>query len=362
MDTNFYKLTVNGITQETNDTVSISLEVPAELKATFAYKQGQYLTLRFDIKGNEVRRAYSMSSSPQEEDLTVSVKRVKGGVVSNHIADQLTIGSEIEVMPPQGRFYTHLEETQRKTYYLFAAGSGITPLMSILKTVLEAEPQSIVHLIYGNRSEQDIIFKDQLAGLANRYQHQLYVTHVLSQPRREKSGLFGMFQKGTLSWQGEIGRISKAFVLKYMEENPSNTKESSYFVCGPGGMIDEVEATLLSQSIEKKHILTERFTSAAPKAAPLSAGAAMLVVTLKKEVFELEIPAKKTILEALIADKKNPPYSCTSGACSSCMAKVISGTVTMDACYALDDDEVAAGYILTCQARPTSSSVEIIFE
>ena len=199
MDTNFYKLTVNGITQETNDTVSISLEVPAELKATFAYKQGQYLTLRFDIKGNEVRRAYSMSSSPQEEDLTVSVKRVKGGVVSNHIADQLTIGSEIEVMPPQGRFYTHLEETQRKTYYLFAAGSGITPLMSILKTVLEAEPQSIVHLIYGNRSEQDIIFKDQLAGLANRYQHQLYVTHVLSQPRREKSGLFGMFQKGTLS-------------------------------------------------------------------------------------------------------------------------------------------------------------------
>lgn len=361
MDTNFYTLTVNGITQETEDTVSVSFEVPLELKNTFAYKQGQYLTLKFMIKGKEERRAYSMSSSPMETDLTVSVKRVKKGLVSNHIADQLTIGSRVDVMPPQGRFYTYLEESQRKTYYFFAAGSGITPLMSTLKTILEAEPQSIIHLIYGNRSEQEIIFKDQLGGLSSRYQHQLFVTHVLSQPRREKSGLFGMFSKGTLTWQGETGRITKGFALKYLAENPSNTKESVYMICGPGGMIEDVEAALESLNIDKKDVHAERFT-AAPKKASVATGTHTVVVTLNKQIMEIEVPAKKTILEALIAEKKNPPYSCTSGACSSCMAKVVSGTVSMDACYALDDDEVAAGYILTCQAHPTSEGVEIIFE
>src|SRR6056297_993383 len=202
-DTSFYDLKIKGIKEETPKTKSYTFEVPTELSNKFAYKQGQYLTLRFDIEGQDARRSYSMSSSPLEDHLTVTVKRVKNGLVSNYMADSLQVGDTVRVMPPDGRFYTKLDGDQKKAYYLFAAGSGITPLMSILKTILEKEPLSTVHLLYGNRNEDCIIFEDALKRLDAEYKGQLHTTFILSQPlRTRKGGIGGFFAKGKTNWTG----------------------------------------------------------------------------------------------------------------------------------------------------------------
>ena len=365
MSKTFHKLKVHEVVKETEDAVSLFFEVPETLRDEFVYTQGQHLTLRFFLKGKEARRAYSMCSSPLEPHLAVTVKRVKGGLVSNYINDHVKAGDEIEVLPPEGRFFTPLDPDQRKTYYLFGAGSGITPLFSILKTILEQEPQSTVFLLYGNRSEETILFREQLAQLAQRYKGQLFVEHTLSNPRREKGkGLAGLFSKGTLSWEGRTGRIDDKMVAAFLAENTLRSREAVYFVCGPGNMIEAVEKSLQKQGIDKKLIHTEHFTSNLPADAPRIQGqdGAHVSVTLNSQHIEISVPAGKTILHALIDNKYDPPYSCTSGACSTCMAKVLSGSVKMDACYALDDDEVAQGYILTCQSHPTSTEVKISYD
>lgn len=362
MNTQFYSLKISNIKKETDDAVSVSFEVPESLKDTFTYTQGQYLTLKFDIRGNEVRRAYSMSSSPLEKDLTVTVKRVSKGLVSNHIADNLKVGDSVEIMPPAGRFFTPLDVTNRKHYYLIAAGSGITPIMSIIKTIMEAEPQSVVNLLYGNRSEESIIFREQLDLLQTKYANQLYVEHILSRPKGQKSGsIFSMFQKSTLSWQGKTGRISTEVLEKWLEENPPVHKVSEYFICGPNDMMETVEQFLHARQTDKKHIHAEHFSAVTTEKTENMAGST-LKVQLRGEEIKLTAVPGKTILDMLIALKKDPPYSCTSGACSTCMAKVTKGTVKMDACFALDEDEIKAGYVLTCQAHPTSAEVEIVFE
>lgn len=366
MSKSFHSLRVKNIIQETPDAVTLVFELPENLVAAFHYTQGQYLTLRFQLAGKEERRSYSMCSSPLDADLAVTVKKVKGGKVSNHIHNQVKVGSMVEVMVPEGRFFTKLDDEQKKNYYLFGAGSGITPLMSTLKTILEKEPMSFVFLLYGNRNEEEIIFKAELKRLAQRYEGQLHVEYVLSQPLREKpKGLGGLFSKGKTTWEGKTGRVDAGTASKFLQEYPPRHKQSEYFLCGPGSMIESVEKILLAANVDKKNIHHEYFSSpdGAASTAPIAGVAgAKLIATLDGKRFETTVPAGKHILFALLDAKADAPYSCTSGACATCMAKVLKGEVKMDACYALDESEVKNGFILTCQAHPVSPEVEVTFD
>ncbi len=366
MHHSFHKLPIRSVTRETADTVTLRFGIPDDLKAAFTYTQGQYVTLRFQLAGQEERRSYSMSSSPLEDGLAITVKKVKGGKVSGWIHDNLAAGDEVEVMGPEGRFHTPLSDEQQKNYYLIGAGSGITPLLSILKTILEREPMSYVFLLYGSRTEEDIIFREQLEVLSRRFEGQLSVEHILSQPRREKSkGLGGLFSKGRLSWAGRTGRIGARELSQWLAENPPRHKVSEYFVCGPGNMIASVEKALADSGVDKRHIHREYFSP--PDSAPVpgraeKAEGTRLTAVLDGKTYETDVPAGKTLLFAVIDAGGDAPYSCTSGACATCMAKVLDGEVRMDACYALDETEIASGLILACQAHAVTPAVSITFD
>ncbi|MFN0216747.1 MAG: FAD-binding oxidoreductase [Saprospiraceae bacterium] len=365
----FFELKIKSKTAETADTTTIELEIPDELRDLFSYKQGQYITIRLHIKGQELRRSYSMSSSPLENRLAVTVKKVAGGKASTYLHDQAQVGDTLEIAAPAGRFYSELNADKRHTYYLFAAGSGITPLMSIIKTTLESEPMSAIFLLYGSRNEESIIFRDALDSLSERYAGQLHIEHVLSQPKKESTGggLFGVFKKSTTNWQGKIGRITGRLANTFLDENMPHGPETDciYFICGPGDMTESVKTSLLGREIDSKQIHTEHFVNATHVPGEIGDGASggkRMIVQLKGERIEMPLPEGATILDVLVKAKHDPPYSCTAGACSTCMAKLISGKVKMDACYALDDEEVKAGYILTCQSHPETDLVELTYD
>ena len=361
----FYPLRVTRMQPETEQAVSVYFDLPESDRTAFNYRAGQYLTLKFTIDGKEQRRAYSMCSAPHQDELAVTVKKVKGGVVSNYIADRLKPGDTVEVMPPMGRFLADVDPAARRRYYLFGAGSGITPLMSILRSVLEREPKSEVILLYGNRDEDNIIFKDQLDTLERKYAGQLTVEHTLSRPKKYATkGIKGLFKPKHTRWEGAKGRIDRGALTDFLRRHPAEGRECRYYVCGPGEMIDNVEASLLGHGISEKLIHVERFVSANSSANSKTEHkqGGTVNVKLNKETVVVELEAGQTILDGLLKAGHTPPYSCLAGACSTCMARVDKGGVKMDVCYALDDSEVEEGYVLTCQAHPTTPEVDVDFD
>jgi ring-1,2-phenylacetyl-CoA epoxidase subunit PaaE len=364
MSTHFHPLEVEDIIRETPEAVSIVFRLPEELKEEYAYKQGQYLTLRMPMPEGEVRRSYSMSSSPLEEKMTITVKKVTGGLMSTYLCEQMKVGDKMDIGLPEGRFFTPLHPENRKQYYLFAAGSGITPIMSILKTILEVEPLSRIYLLYGNRTEDSTIFKVQLEDLAKKYRDQFFVQFLLSSVENQpKKSFLSRFTSN----KGDNGRINPTSIDTFFKEYPVE-QQPEFFICGPGEMIVAAENHLKNKGFSNKQIHKEYFST--PGTAPVfsapvkstGSDSYSAIISLDGSVHHLHLPTNKTILEGLIQQKLDPPYSCTSGACSSCMAKLLSGEVKMDSCLALDESEIQAGYILTCQARVKSEEIEISYE
>ena len=367
-DTNFYDLTVKSVDAATDQAVVVTFDVPADLKDKYAYEAGQYLTVKFEINGKEERRAYSLCSAPGiDNDLKIGVKRVKGGKVSNHICDRVKVGDKVSVMQPQGLFLAKTNADNKKDYYLFGGGSGITPLLSILKTVAEQEPKSRVFLYYQNKNEDSIMFKEELATLEKRYQGQVLVKHILDEPKTEKKGgVLGLFAKKIILWDGEVGRIDVSRTTKFINENQiGDGRLEEFYLCGPEGMMISVEAALKNKGIDSKHIHREVFLSASAKPSDFgenSGGGATVIATISGKEYTVVLKPKESILEGLMRLDADPPFSCMSGACSTCMAKVKNGSAKMERCLALDDSEVQAGYILTCSAVPTTEVVEITYD
>jgi ring-1,2-phenylacetyl-CoA epoxidase subunit PaaE len=365
MSSTFYPLKVDQIIKDADDAVIVYFEIPAAHTSEFEFLAGQYISLKIFHKEKEYRRAYSICSSPKSNKLGIAVKLVEKGLVSTYIHSQLKEGDIVECMKPEGKFIVEAESTKVRDHYFIAAGSGITPIISMVETLLEDEPQSRVYLIFGNRNEDGIMFKDKIDDMAHHYKGQFFVQHILSKPKQSKpAGIGGFFKKPSISWKGLVGRIRAKVFDEFLEEHPASSSDSQFYLCGPGEMIEKMKAHLMSTDISSERIHTEYFTNPdSPN--PIiehSSELRQIKVHLEDQVVEIEMTPEKTILEALIDNNYDPPYSCTSGACSTCVAKIIEGEAKMDVCYALEDDEVEDGYILTCQARPISSSLEIKYE
>lgn len=353
--TRFYPLRVSDIRRETPDTVSVAFDVPETLRDTFRFTQGQYLTLRTEIGGEEVRRSYSICTGTDEGELRVAIKKVEGGLFGTFASERLQVGDTLESMAPTGRFYTALDPAHRNLYVAFAAGSGITPVMSILKTTLKQEPQSRFILFYGNRSFDHIIFREQLDELKNRYPDRLAVHHVLS---RESLGS-DLFR----------GRIDGEKCASYARLLFRAEDVDAYFLCGPEEMIFGVKDTLAELGVDPKRVHFELFTTSGAKKTAQTAAAAKDVfdasITVIQDGTRLDFNLTSdgsTLLDAAMRAGADLPFSCKGGVCSTCKAKVLEGEVNMEVNYGLEPDEVAAGYVLTCQAHPKTKRVVVSFD
>lgn len=349
----FHKLKILAVDNPIKEATTITFDVPSHLYESFNYFPGQYLIIKFIVNGGEARRSYSLNSCPfKGEALQVTVKRVKDGLVSNFVGDHLKVGDELEVMIPQGRFYADIKEDAYKTYFLFAAGSGVTPIISILKSVLIASPNSVVNFFYGNTNKDTIIFKSELDDLQNRYPERLQIVYTLSDPK-----VWSSWDQ----WKGRKGRIDAEAVEWFITNHPPIAQSTEYYVCGPGAMNVGVRNTLIGLGIPKELVHIEQFGGniEALNTDIEAVDNAQLSVSLNGQSHELIVPKGKTILQVLKDTNVKPPYSCESGVCATCVAKVTKGKAEMKACMALEDEEIAKGMVLTCQALPVTDKISI---
>jgi ring-1,2-phenylacetyl-CoA epoxidase subunit PaaE len=349
----FNPLQVIDVVRETPDAVSIAFKVPDHLRKDYTFKQGQYLTLKLKINEEELRRSYSICSSYDENELRVAVKKVKDGKVSTHIFHNIKNGDVIDVMTPMGNFYTEMNPAHKKTYVLFAGGSGITPMFSILKTVLKDEPHSRIILFYGNNDESSIIFKKKIEELAVAHADRLNILHILCQPPAgHPEQLTGLMTK----------EKNIALIKDYVNPDASN----EYFICGPGPMMDNVVAALKELKIDETKIHIEYFsTPVNPEDVKPSADiakGAIATIIIDGEEHEIELKEDESILEAALRVGLDAPYACQGGSCCTCRALLQAGKVEMAVNYALSPAEVKQGFILTCQSRPTTPSVLVNYD
>ena len=357
MSVSFHSLTVADVADETAEARSIRFEIPEELRETFKFKPGQHLTLKAEIGGEEIRRNYSLCVAPQDNQVTVTVKRISGGAFSNWANDNLKPGMAIEVLAPHGSFTWDFEPGAANHYVGFAGGSGITPVMSLLKTALLTEPGSRFTLFYGNRDSSSVIFLDALAGLKNRFMDRLQVHHFLAEEDEE----FALFN----------GMLDRAKCDEILENLVDPAGIAAFFVCGPGPMMDAAEAALLDKGVARGRVHLERFTAGRPSAAleaqmqalTKEAAGLTLLVTLDGRKRRVAFDAKAgNILDSARAAGLGAPFACKAGVCATCRARVVSGKVEMAARYGLTDEEVAAGYVLTCQSVPKGEGVELDYD
>ena len=359
----FHDLPVSNITPEAAGAVAITFQVPEDLRSGFNFKAGQFLTLRASIDGNDVRRSYSISSSQnsyvQNGTLEVGIRPVQGGVFSNWAATQLKVGDVLRVMPADGRFIVHRPRAIHRVG--FAAGSGITPILSILASTLEEQAESKFTLVYGNRRMDSVMFNEALQDLKDRYPNRLTLIHVLSRQAQEVPLL--------------EGRIDEAKVKEIVSSLLPAASMDEVFICGPEAMIEATEKALLEVGVPARNIRTERFTSPTLEALPADArkqvvlghaaeskGDVSLTVVLDGKKHQMQMSTTDKILDVALAAGLDLPYSCKGGVCCTCRAKVMQGSVVMEKNFTLEKWEAEQGFVLSCQAKPTSKEVVMSFD
>jgi ring-1,2-phenylacetyl-CoA epoxidase subunit PaaE len=356
MAEHFYSLRVAEIVPETDEANSILFEVPDDLKSAFRFKAGQHLTLRTDIGGEEVRRNYSLCVAPDADEIRVTVKRIANGVFSNWVGDRLKPGDTLDVMTPHGSFTTEFDPSAERRYVGFAGGSGITPVISLIRTALSVEPRSRFTLFYGNRDASSVIFLEALAALKDRYMGRFELYHFLSDEEGDVELFNGMLDRETCDE-----------AIENLVDEPGQI--DAWFICGPGPMMDAAEQALLDKDVAKDRIHIERFTAGRPSAALAAQMAALqeeaagltLSVTLDGRTRKVEF-TEANILDSAREAGLPAPFACKAGVCATCRANVTKGKVEMAARYGLTDEEVAAGYVLTCQSVPLGEGVAVDYD
>ncbi len=352
----FYPLAIKDIRKETNECISVAFDIPPDVAKHFNYKSGQNITLKLNIGGQEIRRTYSICSGPQDNELRIAIKKIPTGIFSRFAYENFKPGDIIEILPPTGNFGRKTITDNRKKYLTIAAGSGITPVIAIIKDILFSEPESIVTLIYGNKNRHTIIFRDELNALKNRYVNRLVIHHIFS---REKTDI--EIYQGRINTQ-KLVQLSAIVDFKSMNE---------VFLCGPEEMIMETRKWLLETGVPSVNIHYELFAAAASKKEiaqsflnnPNMQNKSHITVRLDGTAIEFDLLAEgPSILDAALKQGADLPFSCKGGVCATCKARLVSGKVYMEMNYALEEDELAAGFILTCQSHPASPEVVIDFD
>lgn len=356
MSVHFHSLKIADIVAETADAYSIRFEVPTELGKFFAFRAGQHLTLRATINGEDVRRNYSLCTAPADGEWMVTVKRIGGGLFSNWVGSQLKPGDTLDVMVPHGSFTTDFDPTRQRHLVGIAGGSGITPVISLIKTLLRDEKRSRFTLLYGNRDSSSVIFLEALAGLKDRYLGRLEIYHFLDAEEQEVELFNGMLDRA---------RVDEAIDLLI----PDATQVDGWFICGPGPMMDAAESVLTGKGIAKDLIHIERFTADRPtdsnskQMAELQTQAEGVTLSVTLDGRTRRVPfTASNILDSARDAGMPAPFACKAGVCATCRAKVTSGKVEMAARYGLTDNEVADGYVLTCQSVPLGSGVAVDYD